>query len=1835
PLGSFNFNAPGATFAAAGRTFTVDGVSNVAAGNVTWNASAWTGDATSSLTNSGAMTVLGASSVSTASFIQNGSLDIEATSTVHGTLTANSSFTNNGTITLDQTGAASTENATLSVTAGNVLTNSAAGVISVSDDTSDAAVDRFIVANLVNDGTININENTSFSLSSSVLTNNGDFNVATGRTFSITAAGGVFTQAGGTLDIDGALTMSADTFNFDGGALSGNDPILTSSALSIGPLSTGAGSFRMRSTGGTLSGDIAAAQTVRVEATSTAHSTVTSSSSYTNNGTIILEQTGAASTENATLNVTAGSTLTNGATGVITTVNDTSDAAVDRYIVANLTNNGVVNIDENTSFALANSVLTNNADFNIAPSQTFSVTAASGVFTQDGGTLDVDGSFTMSADTFNFNGGALSGNAPILTSSALSIGPSSTGAGTFRMRNTGGTLSGNIAPAQTVRLEATSTLHSTVTSAASFTNNGNIVLEQTGAASSENVTLNVTAGNTLTNSASGVITVVDDGSDAAVDRIITANIVNDGVINIDEKTSFALANSVMTNNANFNIATGQTFSITAASGVFTQDAGTLSVVGALTMSADTFNFNGGGLTGNAPILTSSALNIGASSLGAGTFRMRNTGGTLSGDIAPLQTVRIEATSILNSTLTSSSDYTNNGTIILEQSGAASTENATLNVTAGATLTNSNSGVITVADDTSDAAIDRTITANITNNGTININERTSFALANSLLTNNSDFNVATGQTFAVLAAGGVFTQAAGTLDIDGAFTMSVDTFNFNGGALSGNAPVLTSSALNIGPSSTGAGVFRMQNTGGTLSGDIAPAQTVRIEATSTLHSTVTSTASYTNNGAIILEQTGAASTENATLNVSATSTLTNSATGVITVADDASDAATDRVITANLTNNGTININENTLFSMANSEVINNANFDVATARTFAVLAAGGVFTQDGGTLNIAGALTMSADTFNFNGGGLTGNAPILTSSALNIGPSSTGAGEFRMRSTGGTLSGDIAAAQTVRVEATSTLHSTVTSSSSFTNNGELILEQSGAASTENATLNVTAGNTLTNGPTGVITIANDASDGGVDENMSFALASSALTNNANLNIATGQSLFLNGVNNVIKQAAGVFDIAGTLTMSADDLNFTGGSITGGGTVNLNTGSEMFGTGDADVVINNNSSRVSPGAASAATGILNVGVDAGATTGGDYAHNATGILDIEIGGPTPGVGFDQLNVEDNAELTGTLNIDFINGYVPNACDTFTIVTHATRTGATPTVNVTGLPAGMTSRVDFNAGDVTVVALNTVASINVSPASVNVAEGGAAAVYNVCLASSTAPTGVVTVTPSAGGEVVVAPASLTFDPATSDWRQVKQFTVTAVDDSDVEGDHTDTISHTSASSDPTFDGIAIDDVTANIADNDTAVVAFAASSSSATESGGVHDIDVVLSIPGGGVLASAVSVTVADLLTGSAGDPSDYSLAATSINFPAGSADGAIASAQLTTVQDDRVEGSETVDLELQSLVGPDTVSLATPTAHQATIVDDDFATISFAAATSSVAEPTPGHTVDVTLTINSSPSGGSLDRVVSVDVADLLSGSANDPADYSFSAPTITFNPGAVGSTQSVAMTIANDLLVEGDETVDLAIQNLADATGGQVSVVAPNTHVVTILDDDLPTVSFQAANSSAGESGGTHTITVLLSSPTGATLTQPLSVDVVDAGGGSAATPDDYVFATQTVTFPIGAGDGATATVNVTIADDSLLELDETTFLQLTNLLGIGAIIAPSDHELTILDDDTAVVRFATPADATAEAAGVHTEIVELSLTGTTAAPAALAVPISADVTDAGGGSATSGDDY
>jgi hypothetical protein len=111
---------------------------------------------------------------------------------------------------------------------------------------------------------------------------------------------------------------------------------------------------------------------------------------------------------------------------------------------------------------------------------------------------------------------------------------------------------------------------------------------------------------------------------------------------------------------------------------------------------------------------------------------------------------------------------------------------------------------------------------------------------------------------------------------------------------------------------------------------------------------------------------------------------------------------------------------------------------------------------------------------------------------------------------------------------------------------------------------------------------------------------------------------------------------------------------------------EVKGHGTVDVAASLflNEGAVSPGSS---PGIL--------TVSGNYTQTATGVLNIELGGPVAGTQYDQLIVSGTATLAGNLNLILLNGFVPGPNDGIQILSAGSIVGDFATVS--GLPPGVT------------------------------------------------------------------------------------------------------------------------------------------------------------------------------------------------------------------------------------------------------------------------------------------------------------------------------------------------------------------------------------------------------------------------------------------------------------------------------------------------------------------------------------------------------------------------------
>src|SRR5207244_13400467 len=158
----------------------------------------------------------------------------------------------------------------------------------------------------------------------------------------------------------------------------------------------------------------------------------------------------------------------------------------------------------------------------------------------------------------------------------------------------------------------------------------------------------------------------------------------------------------------------------------------------------------------------------------------------------------------NAALTAANGFTNFGEIRLD-TATSEGYSSTLVVSSG-TLTNAASGTINA----NNAVGPRTITADLNNLGTVNINVSTTFNKTSGTITNQNNFNIAagailtlpTGPTLTFNQSAGVLTVAAtGAFNINSVVSslITTATFNLNGGTcnVSGSLTVSSSGTFNL------------------------------------------------------------------------------------------------------------------------------------------------------------------------------------------------------------------------------------------------------------------------------------------------------------------------------------------------------------------------------------------------------------------------------------------------------------------------------------------------------------------------------------------------------------------------------------------------------------------------------------------------------------------------------------------------------------------------------------------------------------------------------------------------------------------------------------------------------------------------------------------------------------------------------------------------------------------------------------------------------------------------------------------------------------------------------
>ncbi|WP_201864484.1 malectin domain-containing carbohydrate-binding protein [Microvirga soli] len=370
------------------------------------------------------------------------------------------------------------------------------------------------------------------------------------------------------------------------------------------------------------------------------------------------------------------------------------------------------------------------------------------------------------------------------------------------------------------------------------------------------------------------------------------------------------------------------------------------------------------------------------------------------------------------------------------------------------------------------------------------------------------------------------------------------------------------------------------------------------------------------------------------------------------------------------------------------------------------------------------------------------------------------------------------------------------------------------------------------------------------------------------------------------------------------------------------------------------------------------------------------------------------------------------------------------------------------------------------------------EGGATDTFTVALNSP--PAANVTISVNGTADVTGSPTTLTFTPG--NWSTAQTVTVTAVNDTLVEGPETANITLAATSSDASYNGISIAPVSVALTDNDTAapgnIALNAGGAAFSAGNGTPYLADQYFS--GGNTFATtaAIANTTDDALYQNERYGGSFGYA---IPLANGSYSVTLQFAENyfdasgKRVFDVTAEGSLVIDnLDIWSAAGNQknaAYNVTVPVSVQDGVLNLQFASsINNAKIDAIRVVPASGGTpagVKVTQTGGSTAAteGGATDTftvALNSPPAANVTISVNGTADVTGSPTTLTFTPGNWSTAQTVTVTAVNDTLVEGPETANITLAaTSSDASYNGISI-APVSVALTD-DDQSPTQGAQA----------------------------------------------------------------------------------------------------------------------------------------------------------------------------
>lgn len=347
-----------------------------------------------------------------------------------------------------------------------------------------------------------------------------------------------------------------------------------------------------------------------------------------------------------------------------------------------------------------------------------------------------------------------------------------------------------------------------------------------------------------------------------------------------------------------------------------------------------------------------------------------------------------------------------------------------------------------------------------------------------------------------------------------------------------------------------------------------------------------------------------------------------------------------------------------------------------------------------------------------------------------------------------------------------------------------------------------------------------------------------------------------------------------------------------------------------------------------------------------------------------------------------------------------------------------------------------------------------------------------------------------------------------------------------------------------------------------------------------------VTQTAVSSTNTILnytITGTAtpGAGNDYTTLTGTVTIPAGQTTADI---DVLVLNDALVEGTETVIVTLTGIVSSDVDITLNPTPANLTatvnITDSDAATVSIAKILDGAETNTPTNGLfRVTQTAQSSTA-----TIVSYSVSGIATPGAGN--DYTTLTGTVTIPAGL--TTADIDVSVLNDALVEGTETVIVTLTGFVsgDADITLDASAANRTATVNITDNDTATVSI--AKILDGSETDTPMDGLFRVTQSAISSTDTI-VNYTVSGTATPGVGNDYTTLTGTVTILAG---NTTADITVAVLNDVIVEITETVNVTLTSLgahdpdVALDAVPANLTATVNIVDYDQPTISIVAIAD-------------------------------------------------